>query len=285
MIGRPIRGALFADRTHVMTSALLNHADRLRAGQPTFTAWIGNSDPMIPDVLARESFDSITLDMQHGMHDDVSVLRGISMAALAGKPALVRIALEDFSFASRALDYGAVGIIAPMINSVADARKLVAATKYPPLGERSWGPIRALPLTGLSAQDYLSRANSFISTIAMIETQAALDALDDILAIDGIDGVFVGPSDLSIALFKGARVDAGAPEVDAALLHVVARAKAHGKFATAFTMSGARAAVHAQMGYVMMTLGTDTLILQAGARAELAAARGGGSGPKATSGY
>lgn len=267
-----------------MTHPLLCHADLLRSGKPTFTAWTGLPNPVIAETLAREDFDSVTFDMQHGMHDQASVIQGISLAALAGKPSLVRIALEDFSFASRALDFGAMGVIAPMINSVADARRLVAATKYPPLGERSWGPIRTLPMLGLSMQEYLSTANRSTLAIAMIETQSALDCLDGILELEGIDGVFVGPSDLSIALFKGARIDQNAPEVDAALHHVVARAKAHGKFATAFTMSGARAAAHAEMGFAMMTICHDTFLLQAGARAELKAARGG-LGPQGKSGY
>lgn len=255
-------------------AALLAHADLLRSGKPTFTGWISTPSPIHADLLAREDFDSITIDMQHGLHDQNSVINSIAYAALAGKPALVRVAVDDFSFASRALDYGAMGIIAPMINSVADAKKLVAFTKYPSLGERSFGPVRVLPMLGMTGQQYIEQANRATVTIAMIETQAAIDALDGILAIDGIDGVFVGPSDLSISLFKGKKVDQGAPEVTAALKHIVARAKAHGKFATAFTMTGASAAEHAAMGYAMSTVCNDIYLVQVGARAELKAARG-----------
>ena len=85
--------------------------------------------------------------MQHGLHDTQSVMRSIGGVAYAGKPALVRIAVGDFAMASRALDFGAEAVIAPMINSVADAKALVAATKYPPIGERSWGPIRAMTIS------------------------------------------------------------------------------------------------------------------------------------------
>ena len=85
-----------------------------------------------------------------------------------------------------------------MINSVEDARLFVSFTKFPPLGERSWGPARALALTGLSPQDYFKQANDFSLIVAMIETREAIAAVDDILAVPGIDGVFVGPSDLSI---------------------------------------------------------------------------------------
>ena len=253
---------------------MLAHADLLRSGKPTFTGWVSTANPVTADILAREDFDSITLDMQHGLHDQQSIIDGIAYAALAGKPTIVRVQVGDFAFASRALDYGAMGVIAPMINSVEDARKLAAYTKYPPLGERSFGPIRILPMLGKTGGEYLQIANRATVAIAMIETQAAIDALDDILAVEGIDGVFVGPSDLSISLFRGSKVDQGAPEVNAALKHIVARAKAHGKFATAFCMSGASAGAHAAMGYSMMTTYNDIYMMQQGARTELKAARG-----------
>jgi len=257
-----------------MPHPLLDHADLLRSGRPTFTAWMGLADPVMPDILAREDYDSVTFDMQHGMHTEASIASGINLAALAGKPSIVRIPVGAFTVASRALDFGAMGIIAPMINSVADARQLVAYTKYPPLGERSWGPMRAIPLTGLTLNEYLKAANRAIVTIAMIETRAAMDALDGILEIDGIDGVFVGPSDLSIALSNGAEVNAGSAAVDKALDHILARARAHGKFASVFATSGARAGELAARGYALVTTCHDTHLLQVGARAELKAARG-----------
>ena len=107
-----------------------------RPGSPCPSRWWRN-------CCARAGFDCVTLDMQHGLHDPVSVMRSISGVALAGKPALVRMPVGDFAMASRALDMGAEGVIAPMINSVADAKAFVAATKYPPIGDRSWGPLRA----------------------------------------------------------------------------------------------------------------------------------------------
>lgn len=253
---------------------LLAHADLLRSGKPTFNGWISTASPMNAEILAREDFDSITLDMQHGLNDQQSVIDGITYAAGAGKPTIVRIQVGDFPFASRALDYGAVGVIAPMINSVADAKAFAAYMKYPPMGERSFGPIRATALNGLSGGEYLKVANRSTVAIAMIETQAAINVLDDILSVEGIDGVFVGPSDLSISLFNGAKVDQSASEVKAALKHIVGRAKAHGKFATAFCMSGASAAEHAAMGYAMMTTYNDVYMMQIGARAELKAAKG-----------
>jgi len=259
-----------------MTHPAVAFAARIRSGAPAFAAWCGIPDPLVPELMVREGFDCAVLDMQHGAYDYSVASQAIANVAAAGKPAIVRVPVGEFTMASRMLDAGASGIIAPMVNSVADAKLLAAFTKFPPLGERSWGPARALSISGLAPLDYLKDANGFSLTIAMIETRAALDALDAILAVEGIDGVFVGPSDLSIALTNGATVNQSHPEVDAALNHIVARAKAAGKFASAFCADGKRAAEVAAKGYQLMSLGTDQVLLRAGCKAGLEAARATG---------
>jgi 4-hydroxy-2-oxoheptanedioate aldolase len=265
-----------------MTHFAAAFAERVRKGPTAFSAWCGVPDPLVPEVMCREGFDCAILDMQHGAFDYASAIQAISYCALVGKPAIGRIPVGDFSLASRLLDAGAAGIIAPMINSVADAKQLAAFTKFPPLGERSWGPHKALALTGLVPLDYLAQANSFVLTLAMIETREALAALDDILAVPGIDGVFVGPSDLSIALTKGATVNQLHPEVDIALDHIAKRAKAAGKIASAFTGDGKRAGEVAAKGFTLVSIGTDQLLLRAGSRAALdlakAIGKAGGKG-------
>jgi 4-hydroxy-2-oxoheptanedioate aldolase len=259
-----------------MTHFIAAFAERVRKGAPAFAAWCGMPEPLVPEIMCREGFDCAVLDMQHGAVDYACAMQGIASVALAGKAAIVRIAVGDFTTASRVLDGGAAGVIAPMVNSVADAKQLAAFTKFPPMGERSWGPHKALALTGLAPLDYLAQANGFSLTIAMIETRAAMAALDDILAVDGIDGVFVGPSDLSIALTNGAAVNQLHPEVDKAMDHIVARAKAAGKFASAFCGDGKRAAEVAANGYQLMSVGTDNVLLRAGCKAALEAARATG---------
>jgi 4-hydroxy-2-oxoheptanedioate aldolase len=258
-----------------MSEIARNFTARLKSGPTAFVAFCGFPDATVPEIMAREGFDASLMDMQHGAFDYALSVQAIANVALAGKPSIVRIPVGDFAMASRLLDAGASAIMAPMINSVADARQFVSFCKFPPMGERSWGPHRALALSGLPMPDYLRTANSFSLTIAMIETRAALAALDDILAIEGLDGVFVGPSDLSIALTNGATVDQIHPEVDKALDHVAARARAHGKFASAFSSDGKRAAVVAAKGYQMVSIGTDNLLLRAGSRAALDAAKAG----------
>ena len=242
--------------------------------RPVFSAWVGFNDPFVAEALARESYDAVTLDMQHGGVDWVGAAQAILAIALAGKPTVARVPVGDFATASRLIDAGAAAVIAPMINSGEDAARFAEFIKFPPLGRRSWGPRAALTLSGLAPADYLKDANAFTLALAMVETREGLAALDDILAVQGVDGVFVGPADLAIALSDGETADALGAPVNAALDHVVARAKAHGKFAGLFCADGARAKYAVGRGVAFVTVGTDQTLMRAAARAELAIARG-----------
>jgi 4-hydroxy-2-oxoheptanedioate aldolase len=250
-------------------------AKRIRSGEGggMISAWIGIPDPLFVNHLAQEAFDAVVLDMQHGVWDMASAANGIGQGRLAGKPVVARIPVGDFALASRLLDAGASGVIAPMINSVADAEALARATKYPPLGERSWGPTLAINHRGQSASDYLATANEQTVAIAMIETRAALDAADEILRVAGIDGIFIGPADLSIALSNGAKLAPDTPEIDGVLKHLVARCRAHGKFACVFGSNGERAGELLKMGFDLVIAGADTQQLRLGAASAIAAAR------------
>eukprot|EP01037_Dinobryon_pediforme_P013659 gene13659-13774_t len=186
-----------------MTHLIGALAQKIAKNQSVFSAWISGTDTGFAEALVREGFDAALFDMQHGACDIDLAIRGIATVALAGKPTIIRIPVGEFQTASRALDAGAAAVIAPMINSVDEARLFADFMKFPPLGKRSWGPGRAIPLSGLDPQAYLATANQFQLAIAMIETREALAALDDILGVAGIDGVFVGPADLSIALSYG----------------------------------------------------------------------------------
>jgi len=260
-------------------------SERLAAAAPAFSAWVGVNDAAVAEALAREAFDAVVLDMQHGALDFAGASGAILAVALAGLPTIVRAPVGEFSTASRLLDAGAAGIIAPMINSRLDAERFVSFTKFPPLGERSWGPRAALPLSGLDAPAYFSAANSIDQTIVMIETRAALDALDDILAVNGVDGVFIGPADLSIALSGGRKSEPRGKAVIAAAGQVVARARAHGKFAGMFCYDGADAAAMAALGFKLCSVSSDLAMLRASARSELAAARSAAPPPSGESAY
>lgn len=249
----------------------LTLADKLRSGTTIISGWVTLPDALIGELVARSELGAVTFDVQHGLHDTNSVMRSIGGVALAGKPAIVRLAVDDFSNASRSLDLGAEAVIAPMINSVADARRLVAATKYPPLGERSWGPARAMTLSGnTDGASHLASANSATLALAMIETRTALEALDDILAVEGLDGVFVGPSDLSVTLSDGARIAPTESYVDDPIRDIAARTHAAGKIAGAFAVNGQRVRFFREVGYRLIALASDQTYLARGISALLA---------------
>src|SRR5499427_10222069 len=190
-------------------------ARRLKAGETVYTGWCGLPYPLLPEIIAREGFSAVTIDGQHGLWDTAAIVAGVAAVRQGGAAPVVRVPVGGFASISRALDFGAEGIIAPMINTEADARALAGFAKFPPIGERSWGPHRATTLAGLTDQSiYLREANDHIITLAMIETRTALDNVEAIAATPGIDALFLGPADLSIALSKGANVDPMSGEVD-----------------------------------------------------------------------
>lgn len=248
--------------------------ERLNGGETVFAAWSGVPDALVSEMLARTAFNAVALDMQHGGHHEDSVLRGLQPILAAGKPALVRIPIGRFDMAGRALDFGAEAVIAPMVNSVEDARRLAAATKYPPVGERSWGPTFAMSRAGTTdVQAWFESGNSRTLALAMIETRRALAALDDILAVDGIDGVLVGPSDFSIAWSEGKTVD---PQLDSmmdAVADIAARARQAGKHAAIYSADPGLAGRFIEMGFRLIAMGGEQCYLSLGVDAMLARAR------------
>src|SRR3974390_3789076 len=190
-------------------------AGRLRAGETVYSGWCGLPYPLVAETLARDGFAAVAIESQHGLWDVAGILAGIAAVRQGGAAPVVRVPWGDFALVSRVLDFGAEGIIAPMINRPADARALVAAAKFPPIGERSWGPHRATTFAGLSDQSvYLREANDHIVTLAMIETRTALQNFDAIIETPGIAGFFLGPSVLSIALSDGKTVDPLSKDVE-----------------------------------------------------------------------
>jgi 4-hydroxy-2-oxoheptanedioate aldolase len=249
-------------------------AGRLAAGDTIYCGWVSLPEPLVAELVARAGYDCVALEMQHGLHDAHSVMRGIGGIALAGKPSVVRIALGDNGSASRFLDMGAEAIIAPMINTEAEARALVAATKYPPIGERSWGPTRAMALHGISEpQKQLDTANGNTVILAMVETARALAALDAILGVEGIDGVFVGPSDLSVTLSGGERIAPFDAFLDEPVRRIADAATAAGKVAGVFAANPDRAKFYRSLGYRFIALAGDQVYLTRGATELLNAAR------------
>lgn len=248
---------------------------RLAAGETLFTAWSSIPDALTVEAMAGQGYDAVTLDMQHGGHHEDSVLRSIPGILRAGAHAVVRIPVGRFDMASRALDFGAEAVIAPMINSVADARAFGAAMKYPPLGERSWGPTFALPRSGVrDPQEWLLTSNARTLAFAMVETRTALDALDGILEAPGIDGIFVGPADFSIAWTRGAAIDPVREDMMDAVSDIARRTLAAGKVAGIYLTNVGMAGRFAAMGYRFQAVASEIRAIAAGSATLLGEARG-----------
>jgi 4-hydroxy-2-oxoheptanedioate aldolase len=250
-------------------------AKRLRAGETVFSGWCGLPYPIVAETIGRDGFSAVTLDSQHGLWDINAIVATIAAIRQAGAAPVVRVPVGDFATVSRALDFGAEGIIAPMINTPADARALAAAAKFPPIGERSWGPHRAMTLAGLSDQStYLREANDHVITLAMIETRTALQNLDAIVDTPGVDGVFLGPSDLSIALSDGAQVDPMAQNVDRELDRIVAAAQRARKIPGAYCHTADRAVTLGKRGFKFLAVMSDLAFLRTGTAAAMKILKG-----------
>ncbi len=248
--------------------------DRFAAGETLITAWSGIPDTLTVELLAAQPFDAVTLDMQHGAHHEDSVARSIQPVLAAGRHALVRIPVGRFDMASRALDFGADAVIAPMINSVDDAKRFAAAMKYPPVGERSWGPTFALGRKGGgSMQTWLETSNRRTMAFAMVETRASLAVLDGILETPGVDGIFVGPSDFSIAWTNGSRLDPQLADMAEAVADIARRTKAAGKTCAIYVADAALVGPLAAQGYQLFATASESQLFTKASAAMLAAAK------------
>ncbi|MCB1507421.1 MAG: 2,4-dihydroxyhept-2-ene-1,7-dioic acid aldolase [Hyphomicrobiaceae bacterium] len=239
-----------------------------------FTAWSAIPAPRVAHSLAGAGFDAVTLDLQHGYHTEDTAFSGLDAALLGGAIPGLRIPVGRYDLASRALDAGAAFVIAPMVNSAAEAKLFADAMKFPPIGERSWSPLRAMDAYEGDKMRYLAEANLRTLSLAMIETPAAIDAVDAILAEPGIDGVFVGPSDLSITLSGGAMVAPEDKGVDDAIDYILDRALSAGKLPAIYATTPARAASFRARGFRFIAVSMDEQFVRAGAAKALAEAKG-----------
>lgn len=233
---------------------------RLRAGGTVACGWCTLGSPAAADLVARAGFPAVAIDQQHGLFSWSGTADAIAAIRAAGAAPVVRVPLADLAAVSRVLDLGADVVIMPMVNSASDAAAFVAAAKYPPAGERSWGPVRALPFSGLAPAEYLAGSGEATLALAMIETAAALASVDAILATPGLDGVFVGPSDLSVALSRGT-LDPYSAAVTTACETVVAAAARAGKLAGAYGPTPERAREFAHLGFTLVATSSDAAFI------------------------
>lgn len=235
-------------------------------GGKVLNGWIALPSPLAAEALMQGGWDSITIDLQHGTADYADLLSLLPIIEKAGAAPLVRVPWLDEAAIMRALDAGALGIIAPMIETAEHARRLVAACLYPPMGARSFGPIRArLAQSEIYAET--GRANTEIVPFAMIETRAAVDHIDAILAAPGLGGLYIGPADLALSHGYLPGFDREEPAMLELLDFILARCTAAGLPCGLHCGAPAYAARMAGRGFALLTVGSDARFLEAGARA------------------
>ena len=229
-------------------------------------SWLAIPSGFSAEVMAHQGWDSLVIDLQHGMIDYAQMVPMLQAISTTPTVPIVRVPWLEPGIIMKSLDAGAYGVICPMVNTRQDAERLVAYTRYAPQGTRSNGPIRALLYGGA---DYQKHANDTIVVFAMIETKEALDNLDDILSVPGIDAIYIGPSDLSLALGCRPVFDDVDPPVAAAMDHILARAKAHGVRAGVHNGLPSVARERIAKGYDFVTVSSDARMIAAGAQALL----------------
>ena len=242
-----------------MLNYLTTLKSRWRAGTTTTNAWLAIPDALPAEIAARTGVDSLCIDMQHGLVDQAAAVRILQATSGTGVPVLVRVAWNEPATLMRALDAGAAGVIVPMVNGREEAQAAVAACRYPPVGIRSFGPVRPALTEG---PGYFAAANDAVLVFAMIETRRALDELDAIVATDGLDGVYIGPADLSLALDLAPEMDSVVELHQTTVKRIFRTAKLHGKFVGMHCNSAEFAATAAGWGADFVTVVTDTTALR-----------------------
>ena len=235
-------------------------------GKPVTLGWVSIANSFSAEVMARQGFDAMCIDLQHGttgMSDLLAMLQAVSQTDATP---VVRVPWNDPATIMKALDFGAYAIIVPLINTAEDAARAVAACRYPPTGMRSSGPIRAMHYGGA---DYLARADGEIVVIAMVETKEGLANLDAICATPGLDAIYIGPSDLSFALGLTPRMDNPDPLHLETCDRIREAAHKHGKKACMHCASAEFAAGAIKRGFDLVMLTSDINCMVAGTKKQL----------------
>jgi 4-hydroxy-2-oxoheptanedioate aldolase len=240
------------------------------AGRPTIGLWLSTADPASVEQLGGVGFDYMCLDLQHGLIDYSNVLPALQAQQRSESIPIARAPWNEPGIIGKLLDAGVMGVIIPMVNTVAEAEQAVASCRYAPAGSRSFGPARAAPALG---PDYYGEANQQIACIPMIETVTALENLDDIAKVEGIDALYVGPADLGISLGLGPGSDNADPKFTDAIDHVLAACQSNGIVPGIHSVPGL-VQTRLSQGFKMVTAVSDLAAVGAGARNALAVAKG-----------
>ena len=241
--------------------------------QPVLNAWCSIGNPFVAEIMAAQGFDSVTVDMQHGALDYADLLPMLQAMGASGATLLARVPWLDPAHVMKALDAGAEGIICPMVNSAEEAARFVSYMRYPPQGVRSFGPTRAIFAHG---PDYAENANARLLAFAMVETAEALSNLDAIVATPGLDGIYVGPADLTQSVSQGQLpfgMDREEPGMIAEIRRIAETCQKHGIIAALHCGTPDYAHRAIGWGFRMTTVGGDSRFLAAAAAQAVAGFR------------
>lgn len=243
------------------------------AGGAAVNGWLAIPNGFSAETMAHQGWDTLTIDMQHGVIDYQAMVGMLQAISTTPTTPVVRVPWLEPGVLMKTLDAGAYAVICPMVNTREDAQKLVAWTSYAPRGTRSFGPVRALLYGGA---DYPQHANDTVVRFAMIETAQALDNLDAILSVEGLDAVYIGPSDLSLSLGCRPVFDDVDPKAQQAIDHILERAKAHGLRAGIHNGTAEGALARIAKGFQFATVSSDARMIASASQAILAQMRAGG---------
>ncbi len=245
---------------------------RLASGDFLLGTWVTLLDPVAPELLAGSGFDFLVADGEHGPLATDDLMRTVIATRAAGVPVLARVGANEPVRIMHALDVGASGVVIPQVRTAADVERAVAWCRYPPAGLRGVAPRRASEY-GRSTGAYLAVANDLVTCCIQIETSEALEALDELLAVPGVDALLIGPNDLSAAI--GHLDDLDHPEVEDAIARVLARADAAGVPAGIWTPSSTVTRRRRAQGFRFTTVGSDYGFMAAAADAAVREVAGG----------
>ena len=237
----------------------------MKDGKPVINGWLQIPSTVSTEAMAHQGWDSLTIDMQHGLVDYTNALPMLQTISSTDVTPLARVNWNEPGQIMKILDAGSYGIICPMVSNREEAEKFVQACTYPPHGYRSFGPVRGLIYGG---SDYADHANDELLKFAMIETKESLEKLDEIMSTPGLDGIYIGPADLSLAI--GEKPGFDRPEKSKAyseISRILDYAKKNNIFAGIHNGTPEYALKMIDKGFNFVTIGADQRAMSSGAKA------------------
>ena len=236
----------------------------MKDGKPVVNGWLQIPSTVSAEVMAHQGWDSLTVDMQHGLVDYTNALPMMQTLSTTDVTPLARVNWNEPGQIMKILDAGCYGIICPMVSNKSEAEKFVQACMYPPHGYRSFGPVRGLIYGGA---DYALHANDEMLKLAMIETKESLEKLDEIMSTPGLDGIYIGPADLSLAIGEAPGFDrAEDTKAYSEILRILEHAKKNNIFAGLHNMTPEYAQKMIDKGFQFVTVASEQRFMTSGAK-------------------